>query len=94
LASVTLADSRQIIYIHGPDGRVSSVTIDDVSRYRYREDGAIAFEVDASEGRRFIRAEGGIVAETRLAGAIRETFLLGTDPQGSVVTESVPDVVA
>lgn len=94
LASVTLADSRQIIYIHGPDGRVSSVTIDDVSRYRYREDGAIAFEVDASEGRRFIRAEGGIVAETRLAGAIRETFLLGTDPQGSVVTESVPDVMA
>ncbi|MDQ0011172.1 YD repeat-containing protein [Luteibacter jiangsuensis] len=94
LANVTLADNRRITYVHGPDGRVSSVTIDDVPRYRYREDGAIAFEVDALEGRRFIRAEGGIVAETRLAGAIRETFLLGTDPQGSVVTESVPDGMA
>ncbi len=58
LASVTLADDRQITYIHGPDGRVSSVTIDEVPRYRYREDGAIVFEVDALEGRRFIRAEG------------------------------------
>lgn len=94
LANVTLADDRRITYIHGPDGRVSSVTIDEVPRYRYREDGAIAFEVDALEGRRFIRAEGNIVAETRLAGAIRETFLLGTDPQGSVVTESVPDEAA
>jgi YD repeat-containing protein len=91
LANVTLADDRRITYVHGPDGRVCSTTIGGVPRYRYRDDGAIAFEVDELEGRRFIRAEGGIVAETRLAGAIRETFLLGTDPQGSVVTESVPD---
>jgi YD repeat-containing protein len=90
LSTVTLADGKQITYTHGPDGRVSSVTREQVSTYRYREDGAIAFEFDTNEGRRFIRAEGGIVAETRLAGAIRETFLLGTDPQGSVVTESNP----
>lgn len=90
LSKVTLADKKEITYIHGPDGRVSSVTRDGVSTYRYREDGAIAFEVDSNEGRRYIRAEGGVVAETRLAGAIRETFLLGTDPQGSVVTESKP----
>lgn len=90
LSTVTLADGKQITYIHGPDGRVSSVTREEVSTYRYREDGAIAFEFDTNEGRRFVRAEGGIVAETRLAGAIRETFLLGTDPQGSVVTESDP----
>jgi YD repeat-containing protein len=90
LSKVTLADKKEITYIHGPDGRVSSVTRDGVSTYRYREDGAIAFEVDSNEGRRYIRAEGGVVAETRLAGAIRETFLLGTDPQGSVVTESEP----
>jgi YD repeat-containing protein len=90
LSTITLADGKQITYTHGPDGRVSSVTREQVSTYRYREDGAIAFEFDTNEGRRFVRAEGGIVAETRLAGAIRETFLLGTDPQGSVVTESDP----
>ena len=91
LSLVTLADGKEIAYVHGPDGRVSSVTRDLVSTYRYREDGAIAFEVDTNEGRRFIRAKGGVVAETRLAGTIREIFLLGTDPQGSVVTESVPE---
>ena len=90
LSKVTLADKKEITYIHGPDGRVSSVTRDGVSTFRYREDGAIAFEFDMNEGRRYIRAEGGVVAETRLAGAIRDTFLLGTDPQGSVVTESEP----
>lgn len=94
LTDVTLADNRTITYVHGPDGRVSSVTSDGVSRYRYREDGFIAFEFDdTQESRRYIRTEGSIVAETRIAAAIRETFLLGTDPQGSVVMESVPDPI-
>jgi YD repeat-containing protein len=89
LSKVIMTDG-EITYIHGPDGRVSSVTHAEVTTYRYREDSAIAFEVDKNEGRRYIRTDGGVVAETRLAGAIRETFLLGTDPQGSVVTESEP----
>lgn len=90
LSTVTLAGTDVRQYIHGPDGRVSTVTRAGQSTFRYREDGAIAFEVDAQEGRRFIRTQGGVVAETRLTGAIRETLLLGTDPQGSVVTESGP----
>jgi YD repeat-containing protein len=91
LSTVTLAQTDVRQYIHGPDGRVSTVTRAGQPTFRYREDGAIAFEVDPQEGRRFIRAQGGIVAETRLTGAIRETILLGTDPQGSVVTESAPE---
>jgi YD repeat-containing protein len=93
LSTVTLADGNTTItYAHGPDGRVSRVTRDQLTTFRYREDGAIAYEheISTQEGRRYIRTEGGIVAETRLAGAIRDTFLLGTDPQGSVVTESDP----
>jgi YD repeat-containing protein len=93
LSTVTLADgATTVTYAHGPDGRVSRVTRDQATTFRYREDGAIAYEHESStkEGRRYIRTEGGVVAETRLAGAIRETFLLGTDPQGSVVTESDP----
>lgn len=90
LSTVTVAGSGVRQYIHGPDGRVSTVAQAGKTTFRYREDGAIAFEVDAQEGRRFIRALGGIVAETRLAGAVRETLLLGTDPQGSVVTETGP----
>jgi YD repeat-containing protein len=93
LSAVTLSGgSTTIAYAHGPDGRISRSTRDQVTTFRYREEGAIAYEHESStkEGRRYIRTEGGIVAETRLAGAIRETFLLGTDPQGSVVTESGP----
>jgi YD repeat-containing protein len=93
LSTVTLADGTTTIsYAHGPDGRVSRVSRGQTTTFRYREDGAIAYEHESSanEGRRYIRTEGGIVAETHLAGAIRETYLLGTDPQGSVVTESDP----
>lgn len=93
LSTVTLADGgTTVTYAHGPDGRVSRVTRDQATTFRYREDGAIAYEHENStkEGRRYIRTQGGIVAETRLTGAIRDTFLLGTDPQGSVVTESDP----
>ena len=88
LASVTLPDGRHLRYLHGPDSRVCCVEDSDRSTYRYREDGAIAFEADQVERRRFIRTGGAVVAETRIATSIREVLLLGTDPQGSVVTES------
>lgn len=88
LASVTLPDDRTIRYLHGPDSRVCQVVTPERSTHRYREDGAIAFEIDQIEGRRYIRAEGTIVAETRIAATVRNVLLLGTDPQGSVVTES------
>jgi len=91
LASVTLPDDRTIRYLHGPDSRVCQVVTPERSTYRYREDGTIAFEIDQIEGRRYIRAEGTIVAETRIAATVREVLLLGTDPQGSVVTESGAD---
>lgn len=91
LTSVTLADRTVIRYTHGPDGRISQVQTPGRATYRYREDGEIAFETDAMEARRYIRAEGSVVAETRLAASIREVLLLGTDPQGSVVTESGMD---
>ncbi|HEY4294174.1 hypothetical protein [Luteibacter sp.] len=88
LASVTLPDNRVIRYLHGPDARVCQVISPERATYRYRENGVITFEVDETEGRRYIRAEGAIVAETRIAASIRDVLLLGTDPQGSVVTES------
>jgi YD repeat-containing protein len=102
LESVTPTDKIPVTYTHGPDGRVSNVTRGAQSTFRYREDGAIAFEFEVDttaspehrEGRRYIRAGGGVVAETLLAGVIRRTLLLGTDPQGSVVTESGPGETA
>lgn len=88
LLQVVLADGRRVEYTHGPSSRVSRVTIDGEPSFRYHEDGALSFEA-GSESRRFIRAAGSVVAETRIVGAIRDVLLLGTDPQGSVVTESV-----
>lgn len=87
LVSVTLDDGKTIVYQHGPDGTVSRITRDGTTTFRYREDGAVAFETSSVEERRYIRTRGGMVAETRIAGALRETWLLGVDPQGSVVTE-------
>lgn len=96
LVSIEVTDKEGITttttYVHGPDGRVSSVTHGPQTTYRYRDDGMIAYEHTRGpdEGRRFLRTPGGIVAETRLAGTLRETLLLSTDPQGSVVIESAP----
>ncbi|MEX1826492.1 hypothetical protein [Luteibacter sp. CQ10] len=91
LSSVTLADGQVIRYVHGPDGRVNQVRTGGKTTFRYRDDGAVAFEASSDESRRYVRTRGGMVAETRLAGALRQTWLLGVDPQGSVVVESAAD---
>ena len=90
LSSVTLPDARTIRYAYGPDARVCQIATPEQTTYRYREDGTIAFEVDDTMGRRYIRSEGAVVAETLIAASIREVLLLGTDPQGSVITETAP----
>ena len=81
---------RTIRYAYGPDARVCQIATPEQTTYRYREDGTIAFEVDDTMGRRYIRSEGAVVAETLIAASIREVLLLGTDPQGSVITETTP----
>lgn len=94
LASVTTvrpgdpADGRSIVYGYGPDGRIATVRRDGATTARYHSDGAIYAEFGSTEQRRFIRARGALVAETALVHAIRKTWLLGTDPQGSVIVES------
>lgn len=88
LASVTLADGSTVDYGHGPDGLVSRIVRDGITTFRYREDGAVSYETSSTDQRRYIRTQGGIVAETLIAGAIRRSWLLGVDPQGSVVIEA------
>ncbi|SEO62147.1 RHS repeat-associated core domain-containing protein [Luteibacter sp. UNC138MFCol5.1] len=87
-------------YRHGPGGRICAIARDGCVTYRYHEDGALAAEVTASddgrsipEERRYVRAGRALVAETRLAAAIRETWLLGCDTQGTVLVESGGDAV-
>ncbi|KJV33220.1 RHS repeat domain-containing protein [Luteibacter yeojuensis] len=86
LASMTLPDGKESRYQHGPGGRPWIVDHDAMRTWRFYEEGALVYEYSRDgEARRFIRVGGKAIAETRLAQAVRTTWLLGTDPQGSVI---------
>lgn len=90
LVSVTTPDGVQFLYSYGPHGRVAQIKQRGNTTTRFYDEGKIYFEItrgpDAEE-RRFIRANGAMVAETKLAGAILKTWLTECDPQGSNVRD-------
>jgi|GEM_PF-2996260 len=91
LTTVTLPDKTVLTYRYGPDGRIAIVSRPESTTVRYHIDGALANEITGNESRRYIRAGGAVVAETLLSNALRKTWLLGSDPQGSILTESSTD---
>lgn len=93
LMSVDTPDGKTLAYDYGPDGRVARVVSAGHTTVRYHSDGKIHCEVTGEDNRRYIRIGTTVVAETRLAGAIRTTWLLGSDPQGSILTESSNDAI-
>lgn len=91
LTSVTLADGSKILYEYGPDGRVAKITKNqDAPNYRYYEDGNLRLEAGKTDRTflrtgRFVMAES-VLSKDPLSEAIRRTFLLEYDGQGSVHT--------
>lgn len=92
LSSVTLPDGTVLRYTYGVNGRIARVERPGRSTVRYDRGGDLYCEFTGDDQRRFIRAKGAVVAETRLANAMRNTWLLGTDPQGSVLVQGTPDL--
>jgi RHS repeat-associated protein len=88
LASMSLPDGNRIDYGYGPDGRIARIRRSGRTRFRYYDDGQLYGDFSDDDQRRYIRAGGTVVAESLLAHAIRTTWLLGSDPQGSVIVEA------
>lgn len=88
LASVTSANNVRTDYAYGPDGRIGQVVRQGRSTFRYYDDGQLYGEFDDDEQRRFLRSGGTVVAESVLSRDLRKTWLLGNDPQGSVILEA------
>ncbi len=88
LAFASPKDGERRGYRYGPDGRATSVDSARGTAYRYYDDGRLYGEFSDDDERRFIRAGDVAIAETVLSHAVRSTWLLGTDPQGSVVMEA------
>jgi RHS repeat-associated protein len=76
-------------YRYGPDGRIASVESSrGTTAYRYYDDGRLYGEFSGDDERRYVRVGDVAIAETVLSHAVRSTWLLATDPQGSVVMEA------
>lgn len=88
LIGLRQADGRRTDYGYGPDARIGRIRQAGRTTYRYFDDGRVYGEFSDTNQRRYVRAGSDVVAETVLAGALRTTWLLGSDPQGSVVVES------
>jgi RHS repeat-associated protein len=88
LAFASPKDGDRRAYRYGPDGRVACADSARGTAYRYYDDGRLYGEFSDDDERRFIRAGDVAIAETVLNHAVRSTWLLGTDPQGSVVMEA------
>jgi RHS repeat-associated protein len=88
LISMTLPDGKVIEYGYGPDGRIAQMSRSGRTHFRYYDDGQLYGEFFDDDQRRYFRAGGTVVAESRLTQAIRTTWLLGSDPQGSVIVEA------
>lgn len=91
LAFASQPDGGRRDYRYGPDGRVACVDSSQGTAYRYYDDGRLYGEYTDDDERRFLRADGVVIAESLLTRAVRSTWLLGTDPQGSVVMEAGDD---
>lgn len=88
LASITPANGVRVDYAYGPDARIGRVTRQGRSSFRYHDDGQLYGEFDDDTQRRFLRSGGTVVAESVLSRDVRKTWLLGNDPQGSVILEA------
>ena len=88
LTSMNLPDGQIIKYGYGPDGRIAQLRRSDRTHFRYYDDGQLYGEFSDDDQRRYFRSGGIVVAESRLTHAIRTTWLLGSDPQGSVIVEA------
>lgn len=88
LIGVHQADGRMTDYGYGPDTRIGRIRRAGQTTYRYFDDGLVYGEFNDTDQRRYLRAGGTVVAETVLAGAMRTTWLVGSDPQGSAIVES------
>ncbi len=87
LIGVTLPTGQRRWH-YGPAGNIIKTEDAAGPRWRYHTSGQLSCEVGASTQTRWVRAGNVPVAESRLASAVREVMLLGTDAQGSVTTEA------
>ena len=87
LIGVTLPTGQRRWH-YGPGGNIIKTEDAGGPRWRYHTSGQLSCEVGASTQTRWVRAGNVPVAESRLASAVREVMLLGTDAQGSVTTEA------
>ncbi|WP_043695093.1 RHS repeat-associated core domain-containing protein [Luteibacter sp. 9133] len=88
LIGVRQADGVRTDYGYGPDARIGRIRRAGQTTYRYFDDGLVYGEFNDTDQRRYLRAGGTVVAESVLAGALRTTWLVGSDPQGSAIVES------
>ena len=87
LIGVTLPTGQRRWH-YGPGGNIIKTEDAAGPRWRYHTSGQLSCEVGESTQTRWVRAGNVPVAESRLASAVREVMLLGTDAQGSVTTEA------
>ncbi len=87
LIGVTLPTGQRRWH-YGPAGNIIKTEDAAGPRWRYHTSGQLSCEVGESTQTRWVRAGNVPVAESRLASAVREVMLLGTDAQGSVTTEA------
>ncbi len=87
LIGVTLPTGQRRWH-YGPGGKIIKTEDATGPRWRYHTSGQLSCEVGESTQTRWVRAGNVPVAESRLASAVREVMLLGTDAQGSVTTEA------
>ena len=87
LIGVTLPTGQRRWH-YGPGGNIIKTEDAAGPRWRYHTSGQLSCEVGESTQTRWVRAGAVPVAESRLASAVREVMLLGTDAQGSVTTEA------
>ncbi|MCH4868515.1 RHS repeat-associated core domain-containing protein [Pseudomonas sp. TMW22089] len=87
LIGVTLPTGLRRWY-YGPAGNIIKTEDSTGPRWRYHTGGQLSCEVGENTQIRWVRAGDVPVAESRLASAVREVMLLGTDAQGSITTEA------
>ena len=87
LIGVTLPTGQRRWH-YGPGGNIIKTEDATGPRWRYHTSGQLSCEVGETTQTRWVRAGAVPVAESRLASAVREVMLLGTDAQGSVTTEA------
>ncbi|NBF16954.1 hypothetical protein GV729_16955 [Pseudomonas sp. Fl4BN2] len=73
---------------YGPAGNIIKTEDSTGPRWRYHTGGQLSCEMGENTQTRWVRAGDVPVAESRLASAVREVMLLGTDAQGSITTEA------